>query len=87
MKKTIYTLVILVFTVGLVGFAFDRMMPASVAQAISEYQPAMEAVEAPEKEVGMVQHPVGLAVFVAIGLVCMVFGAAAVSPLIGEGEE
>jgi len=82
MKKNLSIIVLVILAVCLVGFAIDRFVPASPVSAASEAQPA--ASSASHANIGAVPpaptaQPV---IFVVAGLVCVLFGILAVSPLL-----
>jgi len=82
MKKTLSYLTIVVLAIFLVGFAFDRIVPANTAHAASEIQPALSNASPSEKEAVPPSHLAQPVVFVVIGLVCVLFGILAISPLL-----
>ncbi len=86
MKKSLTLLVIVVLTICLVGLAVERIVPASMVQAAGESDPALRSAGPAEKEAVPVTRAQPV-VFVVIGLVCVVFGIIAVSPLLVDDPE
>jgi hypothetical protein len=86
MKRTLYFLT-LILLIGLLSFAFDQLIPAGQAHAASLTQPVLNNAVPIQKEMISLNSPVNPIVFLAIGLVCVIFGAVAVSPLLAEGVE
>ncbi len=86
MKKNSTLLVIVVLTICLLGFAVERFIPASTAQAASEAHAALRSAVPAEKDAVPVK-PAQPVVFVVTGLVCAIFGLIAVSPLLVEAPD
>ena len=85
MKKKLSFLAIIVLTLCLVGFAVDRIIPASTVHAAGETQVGLSSAGPVEKGDAAVTRPAQPIVWVVIGLVCAIIGIIAVSPLvIGE---
>jgi hypothetical protein len=76
MKKNLRFIIIIVLTMFLVGFVYDRIAAPTVGQAASETSPAAETGVVP---LTRSEHPV---VFAVIALVGVLFGAIAIFPLL-----
>ncbi len=84
MKKYLSLLTIIVLTICLVGYVFDRISPASTVYAGSETHPVMSSAGPSETEAVPITRSVQPVVFIATGLVCVLFGILAVYPLLIE---
>ncbi len=71
-----------VLTLGLVGFAFTQIVPAGTVHAADETHPALSSAGPSDKEAVPLTHSAQPVVFVVTGLVCVLFGIAAISPLL-----
>ncbi len=81
MKKIWLLLPIIILTLCLVGFAIDRLEPASPVSAANEVQPVSMDTSLGKPEAAQRASTVQPVVFVAAGLVCSLFGVLAIAPL------
>jgi hypothetical protein len=82
MKKKLSLLFIVIFTLCLVGFALDRLAPASPASAASEAHPVPNSAAPAPAEAAPSAPAAQPVIYVVGGLVCALFGIIAVSPLL-----
>ena len=82
MKKKLSYLAIVLLTVCLVGFAFDRIVPAGSVHAANETSPVLSSAGTAETEAVPRAPSAQPVVLVVTGLVGALFGVIAVSPLV-----
>lgn len=81
MKKTVRLIAAAVLTLCLVGFALDRVLPTNAVHAASQSAPALASANPVDKQpVPLTKSTQPEALIV--GLVCVLFGIAAISPLL-----
>jgi hypothetical protein len=86
-KRRLRLLAMVVLTIGLLSFAVDRIVPASrVANAASETNAAWSDAGSPETEAVPLTSLAQPVVIVVTGLVCLLFGVLAISPLLLDGS-
>ncbi len=84
MKKSWKLIAIVVLTICMVGYAFDRIVPANIVNASSETHREFNSAGPSEKEVLIHTSSEQPVVFIVTGLVCALFGTIAVAPLLLE---
>ncbi len=81
-KNLIFIVAIVILTLGLVGFAFERLAPASPASAASETLQVSNSAIPAEIASAPVEPLAQPVICVVTGIVGVLFGILAVAPLI-----
>lgn len=82
MKKNLSILASVVLIICLVSFAFDQIVSASTVHAASETHSIMRSAGSAEEEAAPLSRSPQLVVFVPVGVVFILFGIIAISPLL-----
>jgi len=86
-RRKLRLLAIVALTIGLLSFAVDRIVPASlVVSAASETHVALSDAGSPQKEAVPLTRLAQPVAIVVTGLVCLLFGVLAISPLLLDGS-
>ena len=81
--KNLGLLAIVMLTICLMSYALDRIAPASIVHAAGETQPSISQARPAERAASIPLIPsTQPVVSIVIGLVCLLFGLIAVSPLL-----